>query len=293
MGELYITTQNGETTKFCDLKDAEIGIDLSTQEDKTEYIGKIMRAREEITFSFSKAIIKTRALLVIFGIPMENNYRKMHCGIMTRERALKKRKEWITSMNRLTYRIGEDVLFRNVKNQYGDNVSICYICDRYKKCTRYKDRDSCTAMKAVRKLAQYEDSGLNPEQVINNSAKLDRAHKIIEGMQIQYIDERNLPYESKGLALYMPCNIGDNVYIIEDERITTYKATGFMLGRLMDDNDIKPSNVFRMECENGYVKTSVLFTEIGKTVFFTKQEASEKLEEEQDEIRKILLNGKC
>ena len=72
--------------------------------------------------------------------------------------------------------------------------------------------------------------------------------------------------EEQGLLLRLPCKVGDNIYII------------------FHNHTIGKSTVvsFRMIAKGWAVKTgdwSYLFTDFGKTVFLTKEEAEAKLKE--------------
>ena len=72
--------------------------------------------------------------------------------------------------------------------------------------------------------------------------------------------------EEQGLLLRLPCKVGDNIYII------------------FHNHTIGKSTVvsFRMIAKGWAVKTgdwSYLFTDFGKTVFLTKEEAEAKLAE--------------
>ena len=79
-------------------------------------------------------------------------------------------------MNRLTEKISNEILVKN-KNGNGSR-SICYGCDGISNCTTRV----CNFYRAMEKLAAYEDTGLEPEQVkqlndafTNSQKKLEKA----------------------------------------------------------------------------------------------------------------------
>lgn len=109
-------------------------------------------------------------------------------------------------MNRLTKKIFTGEV--GVKD--GDSVkSICFGCDRLGKC-----KISCNFYKAIEKLAAYENTGLEPEEV--------EQYKIFEdGLVLKYGCTLQqtlnlLKLYKQGLLIKLPCNVGDVVYKLED-----------------------------------------------------------------------------
>jgi len=106
---------------------------------------------------------------------------------------------------------------------------------------------------AINRLAEYEDSGLSPEEV----QELAKA-------------------KADGRLVVLPCNVGDNVYFLLQEldgewyvssphRTTEIGTRGFW------------TSAFPLEKPNA-MDDFTSWSELGKTVFLTKEEAEKALE---------------
>ena len=82
-------------------------------------------------------------------------------------------------MNRLTEKISNEILVKN-KNGNGSR-SICYGCDGISNCTTRV----CNFYRAMEKLAAYEDTGLEPEEV----KQLNASDASKEESSIKYYNE--------------------------------------------------------------------------------------------------------
>ena len=78
--------------------------------------------------------------------------------------------------------------------------------------------------------------------------------------------------EEEGRVMILPCKAGDTVYIIFDKKIYEGKCNGFEYDRIMSDwfINIKTPDLG---------KTFEIFGDIGKTIFFKKEEAEKALKE--------------
>lgn len=97
--------------------------------------------------------------------------------------------------------------------------------------------------------------------------------------------------EEQGLLAKLPCAVGDTVWDNDFGRPIPYKVTGFSYGCLNEDaeedyeedyeEEEKPVDEISIyyKNSNGSVTGNFAVSEIGKTVFLTKAEAEQKLEE--------------
>lgn len=94
-------------------------------------------------------------------------------------------------------------------------------------------------------------------------------------------DYENL--EEQGGMPKFPCKVGDMVWDIDFGRPCSYEVTGFSFGSLNDD-DWEEEKVLDQVFvyytnSNGSITGTFAVSEIGKTVFLTRQEAEDKLAE--------------
>lgn len=88
--------------------------------------------------------------------------------------------------------------------------------------------------------------------------------------------------EEQGLLLRLPCKIGDVIWDIDYGVPTTYEITGYSFGEsdgYIDEPIITDGIVCYYSNSNGSITGSFAVSEIGKTVFLTKEEAEHKLNE--------------
>ena len=92
--------------------------------------------------------------------------------------------------------------------------------------------------------------------------------------------------EEQGLLLRLPCKVGDMVWDIDYGRPCVYRITGFSFGTAEDyiDEPVKENElVYYYINSNGSIIGSFASSEIGKTVFLTKEEAEQALAEMKGE----------
>lgn len=85
--------------------------------------------------------------------------------------------------------------------------------------------------------------------------------------------------EGQGLLLRLPCNVGDPVWDIDFGRPCRYEVTGFSFGNLNEDYCEDEVTVFNpivvyYTNSNGSMTGRFAMSEIGKTVFLTREEAA-------------------
>ena len=94
--------------------------------------------------------------------------------------------------------------------------------------------------------------------------------------------------EEQGLLLRLPCKVGDTVWDNDYGKPCAYTITGFSFGTGEDYID-EPVSLREVVCYysnySGSITGSFAVSEIGKTVFLTKEEDEQKLKEvESDSV---------
>lgn len=157
-------------------------------------------------------------------------------------------------MERLTYRL----------NDQCDNPTDSIILKPY---LRYEDPE--TRKKILNRLAAYEDTGLEPEEIkeimelfTDEVAKLARTlHRAIESGEADHLRDI-LKAENEGRLVVLPCKVGDHVWADGREAIVVwflgYKTERYLHAQFFDNAEY----------------TDIPFYEIGKTVFLTREEAA-------------------
>ena len=88
--------------------------------------------------------------------------------------------------------------------------------------------------------------------------------------------------EEQGLLLRLPCKVGDTVWDNDYGEPCAYTITGFSFGTGEDYID-EPVSLREVVCYysnySGSITGSFAVSEIGKTLFLTKEEAEQKLKE--------------
>ena len=142
----------------------------------------------------------------------------------------------------------------------------------------YRDKDGMAMMKerggwksgGIDRLAAYEDTGLEPEDIISavDMAKIACAlHELNAYKDIGPIGHiRDLiKAEQDGRLVLLPCKVGDHILADGREAIVVwffgYKTERYLHAQFFDNAEY----------------TDIPFYEIGKTVFLTRQEAEEAL----------------
>ena len=89
--------------------------------------------------------------------------------------------------------------------------------------------------------------------------------------------------EEQGKLLKLPCSVGDMVWDIDFGRLCSYEVTGFSFGSLNDDDWEEEKALGQVVVyyinSNGSITGTFAVSEIGKTVFLTKEEAEKALKE--------------
>lgn len=87
--------------------------------------------------------------------------------------------------------------------------------------------------------------------------------------------------EEQGLLVRLPCKVGDMVWDNDFGYPESYKIKAFSYGYCDDyvEPDIEDEIIFYYENYTGSITGAFPMSEIGKTVFLTREEAKKKLEE--------------
>lgn len=144
-------------------------------------------------------------------------------------------------MERLTERTADGIL---VKENHGENgLRTFYQCFEEKPNDKYTNCDGGYC--AIEKLAAYEDA------------------------------------EEQGLLLRLPCKVGDTVYQISENFIEPCTVETIFLGNYKDRNGnyCNMAEIYYDRYDCPYTSDEIYFTDIGKTVFLTREEAEAKLAE--------------
>lgn len=88
--------------------------------------------------------------------------------------------------------------------------------------------------------------------------------------------------EEQGLLLRLPCKVGDTIWDNDYGKPCAYTITGFSFGIAEDyiyDSVSSKEVVYYYSNYSGSITGSFAVSEIGKTVFLTREEAEQKLKE--------------
>ena len=124
--------------------------------------------------------------------------------------------------------------------EVGDTACKCF-CDNYTLSGCWE----CPVGKAIEKLADYEDA------------------------------------EEQGLLVRLPCKVGDTVWSNDFGYPESYEIKAFSYGYCDSyvEPDIEDQIIFYYENYSGSITGAFPMSEIGKSVFLTREEAEKKLEE--------------
>ena len=114
---------------------------------------------------------------------------------------------------------------------------------------------------------------INPVDIFDNEYSKANYDKLVKRLG-EYED-----LEEQGKLLKLPCAVGDTVWDNDFGKPCSYTVTGFSIGKIDDEeNDIDELEIYyRNWC--GSICCSCVVSEIGKSVFLTKEEAEAALKE--------------
>ena len=175
-------------------------------------------------------------------------------------------------MERLTY--NDDGCWQ----VHGADQNLCkQVCEEYSNCK------SCPIGRAIDRLAEYENKGLEPSEVLTGleMAKVAIALTELErwkatGLTIERAAELGKA-DGEGRVVVLPCKIGDTVYYIP--RFNGKSYCGVSIGHVQMVGYTRAG--IRVKVRE-YHPHNMDFM-LGKTVFLTREEAEKALEAENHE----------
>lgn len=122
------------------------------------------------------------------------------------------------------------------------------------------------------RLAAYEDTGLEPEQVMElKSFTQGGIHKVDDGWK--HVQDL-LQAEKEGRMVLLPCKVGDTVWVIWGKDVIYY---------IVDRIHILANNQVQIRAKHHVIDNVYLYHDMfGKTVFLTREEAEAALEGGKD-----------
>lgn len=131
---------------------------------------------------------------------------------------------------------------------------------------------SATIEDVFYRLAAYEDTGLMPEDIKAVREREDGLAQLLAQVScncaVTYTRLRELAQADKeGRLVVLPCKVGDTVYFVFEGKVHDVRVQGIPLGR---NNEL----ILNF---GGYPVQYAWGSEIGKTVFLTREEAQKAL----------------
>ena len=131
------------------------------------------------------------------------------------------------------------------------------------------------------RLAAYEDTGWTPEMLRKlgeNAGHMWDFAQAAGSMTIGRLKELS-EADKDGRVVVLPCKVGDTIYFARANPILQYKVTGYEMGE---------ASISQVRSKHVDKETGITFNftfrpgSIGKTVFFTREEAEKALREMGD-----------
>lgn len=150
---------------------------------------------------------------------------------------------------------------------------------------------ACSQRKVWERLAAYEDTGYTPEEVLPKDKADEIALKLMRLADLEslcsYTRLRELAEADKdGRVVVMPCKVGDVMYKLfrEYTECTSYQVRkdDYCCEGCMVPCDSREVTVIRAIQPNSLPEVVRYIEDIGKTVFFTREEAEKALEAKND-----------
>ena len=131
------------------------------------------------------------------------------------------------------------------------------------------------AMEIYWRLKAYEDTGLTPAEVHSMYSEWNAMMSVLNSIG-SYDRLRELAEADKdGRVVVLPCKVGDTIYFAHAHSILWYKVTGYEMGK---------ASISQVHSKHVDKETGLTFNftfrpgSIGKTVFFTREEAERAME---------------
>ena len=140
-------------------------------------------------------------------------------------------------------------------------------CHEQGGCTK-----GCIVPRIYARLAAYEGTGLEPEQVMElKSFTQGGIHKVDDGWK--HVQDL-LQAEKEGRMVLLPCKVGDTVWVIWGKDVIYY---------IVDRIHILANNQVQIRAKHHVIDNVYLYPDMfGKTVFLTREEAEEALKGDRE-----------
>ena len=127
--------------------------------------------------------------------------------------------------------------------------------------------------------ADFESIDYIDDQIKANCVKCAEEHDQLAEWLEELKSYKDL--EEHGLLVRLPCKVGDKVWDNDFGHPESYEIKAFSYGYCDSyvEPDIEDQIIFYYENYSGSITGSFAMSEIGKTVFLTREEAAKKLEE--------------
>ena len=127
--------------------------------------------------------------------------------------------------------------------------------------------------------AEFESIDSIDDYIKANCVKCAEAHEQLAEWLEELKSYKDL--EQHGLLVRLPCKVGDMVWDNDFGHPESYEIKAFSYGYCDSyvEPDIEDQIIFYYENYSGSITGSFAMSEIGKTVFLTREEAAKKLEE--------------
>lgn len=183
-------------------------------------------------------------------------------------------------MERLTQRSEENgyVYFTSKPKGF-----LCHenFCSYAYKCEKIKDR-KCPYLATMDRLADYEDTGLEPKEIECIVDEYGRCHTLRTSSAERLEIIREIPTERlrelvkadrEGRVVVLPCKVGDTVWIINHHlsEIFENKVTKIAVGNKSDNRNYLET-IYVGKCNTATFRKWKM-QQIGKTVFLTREAA--------------------
>ena len=144
---------------------------------------------------------------------------------------------------------------------------------------RLKIGDTEYSGEAVDRLAAYEETGLEPEQIRTVLDDAAREFAEYDAMAPKERLRELAQADREGRCVVLPCMVGDNVYVLNHHlgRVFENEVAGFSVG-YQSDNRNSVSTVYVGKYGSKTFRRWK-FQQFGKTVFLTREEAEAALRE--------------
>lgn len=138
----------------------------------------------------------------------------------------------------------------------------------------------------LQRLAEYEETGLEPKEILNGVELANIAHSLNK-----LSDYQNA--EKDGLLLKLPCKVGDTVWVVTtpfnvfinidiDENAHNQVFESFVSSVVFYENGGEQYHI-SANITNYYIGEYFKACDFGKTVFLTREEAEQRLKELEEE----------